>query len=47
MLFLVDSIEFLLQLHKHVELGLAHEFQHGIAGVLRGNFQSTADMPCD
>ena len=43
---LVDLVEFLLQLHEHVKLGLAHEFQYGVAGVLRCHLQSPADMSC-
>ena len=47
MLFFIDLVEFFLQFDEHVELGFAHQLQYGIAGVLWGHFQSTADVSCD
>ena len=47
MLRFVDLVELLFQLDEHVELGLAHQLQHGIAGVFGRPFYPAADMSGD
>lgn len=39
-----DGVELCLGLKKEVERGLAHEFQHLVAGVLRSHLETAADM---
>ena len=47
MLLGVDAVKDALEVEELLKRGFAHELQHTVAGVLRSNFQSSADMTGD
>ena len=46
-LLVVDTIEDTLELIELLERGFAHQFQHALAGMLRGHFQASAYVSAD